>query len=142
MVEKAKDVKDVKKEEVKLTVDVIRKAVSAAKDITLEEMEIPEWNTTIWISALTYKERNAALKGASLAPDREFSTEEAQKFFMQVIITGVRDSEGNKVFTQNDVEMLMNKNSAVIDRIGAKVTDVSGFAPEIRDQVRRRFRKG
>lgn len=127
---------------VKLTVEDIKKAVSAAKDITLEPMEIPEWNTTIWISALTYKERNAALKGAKLSPDREFSTDEAQNFFMQVIITGVRDSEGNRVFSQDDVEMLMNKNSAVIDRIGAQVTEVSGFAPEIRDQVRKRFRRG
>lgn len=135
-------VKDAKKQEVKFTVDTIRQAVSAAKDITLEEMEIPEWNTTIWISALTYRERNKALEGAKLSPNREFSTDEAQNFFMQVIITGVRDSEGNKVFTQNDVAMLMDKNSAVIDRIGAKITDVSGFEPEIRDQVRKRFRRG
>lgn len=138
----AKKAEETKKEEVKLNVADIRKAVSAAKDITLEPMEIPEWNTTIWISALTYKERNEALKGASLSPDKGFSTEEAQNFFMQVIITGVRDSEGNMVFTQGDVEMLMNKNSSVIDRIGARVTEVSGFAPEIRDQVRKRFRKG
>ena len=138
----AKEAKEVKKQEVKLTADIIRKAVSVAKDITLEPMEIPEWDTTIWISALTYKERNKALKGANLSPDREFSTEEAQNFFMQVIITGVRDVDGNRVFTQEDIEMLMGKNSAVIDRIGARVTEISGFAPAIRDEVRKRFRKG
>lgn len=131
------------KEEKELTANEIKQSISAAKDIKLEEMKIPEWNTKIWVSALTYKERNEALEGANISssPDAKVSAEQIQNFTMSVIIAGVRDAQGNRVFNKDDVGMLMGKNSSVIDEISTKITELSGFGRGLRESMKARFRQ-
>lgn len=128
-------------EKKKFTADEIRQKISTAKDIKLEEMKVSEWDTTIWVCALTYKERSDAIESAKLpmGPDVDASMDQVNNFIMSVITTGVRDEGGNRVFTKNDIGMLMGKNSSVIERIATKVTELSGFGRALRESLRRRF---
>jgi len=123
-----------------LSAEALKKKIADAKDIKLEEMKIPEWDTTIWVSALTYKERNQCLEGANIVGMRgEVTAKHLENFTMAVVIRGVRDQSGNRVFGDNDTSMLQGRNSSVIDRISTRITELSGFGPKFAEETKTRF---
>ena len=126
-----------------LTASDLKKKIASANDIKLEEMKISEWDTTIWVSALTYKERNQALEGANISssPEGVVTPDQIENFTMAVIIRGVRDRDGSRVFGEDDVPMLRERNSSVIDRISARITNLSGFGVGFAEQTKARFPK-
>ena len=121
----------------------LKQKIFAAKDTELQPMEIPEWEVTIYIKPLTYDERNKALDAYRVTADPEdemVTAEQVKGFHMALMIEGVRDSEGNPIFTQADIERLSDKSSGVLDRIATRITELSGFGPELRREMKRRFR--
>jgi len=128
----------------KLTAGDLKQKIFAAKDTELEKMEISEWQVDIWIKPLTYDERNRALEASSMSvnPDNDtVNAEQIKAFHMAILIAGVRDSEGNAVFSKEDITRLADKSSGVLDRIATRITELSGFGEEVKERVKARFRR-
>ncbi|RKY33175.1 MAG: hypothetical protein DRP74_00550 [Candidatus Omnitrophota bacterium] len=120
-----------------LTAEELREKIFTAKDIKFEPMKIEEWGVTIWIKSLTQQERSEALEAARTGDEDELKR--GENFQMAVLIVGIRDKDGNQVFTKADIKKLREKNASVLDRITRKITELSGFGAEMEEALRSRF---
>ena len=120
-----------------LSAEELKEKIFTAQDIKFEPMEIEEWGVTIWVKSLTQKERSEALEASRIDSDDELKR--GENFQMAILIAGIRDKDGNQVFTKADIELLRAKNASVLDRITRKITELSGFGAEMEEALRSRF---
>jgi len=132
-------------EKKKLTAEEIKQQIFSAKDIRLEEFKVSEWDTTVWLKALTYEERNKILEASGIRTTREenkpVDVDQVENFVMSLLIEGVRDSNGNQIFNKGDIEALSKKSASAIDKIATALMEISGFGEELREELRKRFRR-
>lgn len=129
------------KSEKVLTAGNIKSKIAGAKDIKLEEMKIPEWDITIWVATLSYKERNEVLEGANISasPGGVVTAQQVDNFTMAILVKGIRDRDGSRVFGDDDIPMLRERSSSVIDRITTRITETSGFGAKFEKATKARF---
>jgi hypothetical protein len=106
-----------------------RDQILSAVDIKTEEMEIPEWGTTVTIRGLTGKQR------ASYFEDQQQENQPLWKFVSKLVVLGVVDEDGDPIFTEDDLEAIGEKNADVLDRIAAAVGRLSGFGPDSKGET-------
>src|SRR5512146_3138365 len=99
-----------------------REAILAAPDLREETVEVPEWDCTVTIRALTLGQRNRAFK---LASDKagNINTTQAAAF---MFVLGVVDPK----FNESDADDLAKKNVGVIDKVNARILALSGLSKD------------
>lgn len=85
----------------------IKEHILAAVDTSVQAIEIPEWACTLYIRSWTGKERNSILK----------YKDDPDKLYQKVLVLSIADESGKAVFSDQDAEAIMGKNTAVLERI-------------------------
>ncbi len=93
-----------------------------SQDYETKEFEVPEWDCILTIRGLSAKGFMAFQSASTQATD-----EDSLSAFTTALIYGVIDENGKYLFTKKDLNKLMEKNTAVILRIGAEVLSLSGL---------------
>jgi hypothetical protein len=93
----------------------LKEKIFAAKDHATGTIEVPEWGVTLHLKSWTGKERKKLQKLRN-DPDQMYDA---------VLLT-VLDEEGNPVFTKDDLPKLLEKNSAILERIVLAATQHNG----------------
>ena len=101
-----------------LTKDEIIKA----KDLKTKVIEIPEWNGSVEIQALTLKDMTEVMQAAAGVN----GTLDNLKLSLATFIAGVLTPK----FERKDVEIIQQKNSAIIARIVNEITKLSGYGTD------------
>ena len=120
---------------VPLKASELRQRIFEADDVKLVEHEVKEWGVTVWLKPLSYDERNECYKSAGMIAGTETTAEQTASFTMAVVLKSVVDSNGNPVFTKDDVGVLQQKSSAAIDGLVFKIADISGFGADVRSRL-------
>src|SRR4051812_28451543 len=92
----------------------LRDDILGCKDARLKEMEIPEWDTTIYLRSWTVAER---YNWSALATKSDGDPKSAAKCLAMATVYSVADSDGKQVFSEKDVEALTGKSGEVLQRI-------------------------
>lgn len=92
-----------------------RDQILAAKDLSHEDVPVPEWGGTVRIRGMTGDERDAFEISLVHAREDGANLSEAHIRARLVAFTAV-DSEGKRLFTEADVAALGAKSSAPLDR--------------------------
>ena len=106
-----------------------RDAIRAASDITTETVEVPEWGGSVLVRGLTGAQRDrfeagmVEMRKGKLAP--KLSNVRAQLVALSLV-----DEQGQRMFSQDDVEMLGNKSCAALQRIWDVARRLSGLSDE------------
>lgn len=78
------------------------------KDITKVEINIPEWNTSCYLSELTAGDLDAYTQEV---------IEKADNIRSRLLVKVLVDENGKKLFNNGDVPMLASKSGRVINRL-------------------------
>lgn len=101
----------------------LRKTILEADDIISEDVEVPEWDTTIQVRGMNGKERAKLLKGAAAGGEVNM-----EKWFPDLLIATVHDPEtGEKVFEPADRDALNAKSGSAIATIADVAARLSGL---------------
>lgn len=106
-----------------------REAILQAQDLPTEDVEVPEWGGTVRVRGLTGAERDAFEQ--SIVEQRGKSTRmNLKNIRAKLVALTVVDEQGNRVFTDEDAELLGKKSASALDRIFAVAQRLSGLRPE------------
>jgi len=89
-----------------------RDQILAAKDAEIHTVEVPEWNGSVSIKVMTVGERDAYENDwvkSKMTGMRDFRT----RFLARCLC----DEQGNRLFSDKDVEVLSKKSAAVMGRL-------------------------
>ena len=111
----------------------LRDAILAADDLPRVEVQTPEWAPfgvpTVFVRGLTAAERDDYEQSLTeRTPDGSVRAKAKQSnlrasFVVRVLV----DADGERIFTDRDVDALGKKNAAVIDRLWDEARELSGM---------------
>lgn len=118
---------------------ISRDAVLAATDLPRERVDVPEWGAGayVFVRGMTGTEKDSWEKHvlerrAALGCENVFPGIRAS-----VVVRCAVDDEGNRIFTDADVELVGAKNGKAIDRIFEKASRLSGITPEDIEELKK-----
>jgi hypothetical protein len=116
-----------------------RDDILKAADITVEEVDVPEWGGTVLVRAMTGQQRDEFELGARMATRGGDYLPAGYNFRAQVIALCCVDDDGKRLFTVADVDTLGEKSAAPLDRIYDVVARLSGMAPGDAESMKENF---
>jgi len=120
----------------------LREHILNVNDRVPEEMEIKEWGVTVYLRPLSAEERTKVVDYASkMRKKGDMTGVELQTFMMKLVVMGLCDAEGGRLFTEDDAAALATKHAGVLERIGVRIANMAGLNPEMREELRDRFRE-
>lgn len=120
-----------------------RQEILNRKDIEFKEVDVPEWEGTVRIRQMTRGEQDAYLKrqmgDARMRTEKKQSVGEiaAASMFGHdafVVACGLVDENGANLFSASnpkDLQILCDKNGAVIGRLATEIVKFSGMANDL-----------
>lgn len=104
-----------------------RESILAAKDLSLVEVETPEWVGSVWVRGLTAHERTELEKSRSDVGDQRLA----------LVVLCSCDQEGKRLFTLEDVEALGEKNWEPVQRIFEKALELNGMGRQAVEKLKK-----
>jgi hypothetical protein len=110
----------------------IEKAVFGLDDTTREEVQVPEWKTSVWVRSMTLDERDAW--EASIVETKGGETKQNLKdFYSKLIVKTAVDEQGNSLFEDSDIPRLQKKSARAMGRIFKAAQRLNGIGQDATD---------
>ncbi len=106
-----------------------REAILQINDLPAEDVEVPEWSGVVRVRGLTAAERDQFEQ--SIVETRGKNTRvNLRNIRAKLVALTVVDEQGNRVFSDSDVEALGRKSAAALNRVFEVAQRLSGLRPE------------
>ena len=103
--------------------------IFAADDLDVQEVEVSEWGGSVLIRPFTIADREK-FEGWGDKSRGAKGKRTGNELLCFMITASVVDEQGNRVFTDNDVEQLKEKNSSVIDYLAKEIQKLNGISED------------
>ena len=97
-------------------------AILAAADTKIERIPVPEWNGEVCVKTLSGTERDLF--------EDSYSQDKMKNFRSRFLSLTLCDSNGNRLFGDDEVEVVGKKSAAVINRLFEKAWAFNAFRTE------------
>ena len=123
-----------------------RAEILGADDITIVEVDVPEWGGTVRVRALTGAERDQyeeslirwrATKGQKVTATVALGNARAKLVSLAVV-----DETGERLFSDRDVAALGEKSAAALERVFDVAAKLSGLQPADVAELTQSFESG
>jgi hypothetical protein len=105
-----------------------RDSFLSQKPTRTREVDIPEWGGIVRVKALSGAERDA-IEQKQFDQGRRSTRVTVAGFRARLVVFGVIDEEGNRIFNESDLPAINEMDGSVIDRIATAVSELSGYTP-------------
>lgn len=114
-----------------------KEAILSADDLEKELVEVPQWGGAVYVRALTGAERDAFEQ--SMVEMRTVRQGRKQETVREMRLQNIRarlcalticDEEGNRLFTDADVQALGRKSASALNRVFQVAQRLSGLTDE------------
>ena len=117
----------------------IREQILDAQDLRKEVVDCPEWGVKVEVRSMSGIERAETLQ-AQMGEDGKV---DSNRLYPTLLIATIFDPEtGERIFNENDADILNSKNSAVLERLAKVAFRLSGMNEESSDNAAARFPEG
>lgn len=106
-----------------------RDAILAAKDVTMEVVEIPEWGGSVNVRVMTAGDRDAF--------EAEVQGRGMERIRSRLAIRTVCDDAGQPLFTLEDEAKLSEKSAAALSRIFNVAARINHLLPDDVENLRK-----
>lgn len=113
-----------------------RDAILAAKDDRFKDIDMPEWGGTVRVRGLSAAERSvleSTYTYTEPGPNGRPQNKVRPEFRVALCAGCIVDGEGNKMFTESDLEALGAKNGAALERVFDAARKLSGITQAFED---------
>ncbi len=94
-------------------------AILAAEDFNYADVDCPEWGGAVRVRSLSGGQRSVITQRVQAK-----ETDELEEL---LTVMGVVDEDGNRIFTNKDIDLLKKKSNTPISRIAKKIMEISGI---------------
>ena len=98
-----------------------RATILAAADVNYEILDVPEWGGAVRLRTLT---------GDQAAEFMEMKEEDKREVMPKILSLAVVDANGDRVFTDSDLQAIMHKSMRPLMRVLKLVNKMNGFEKE------------
>lgn len=106
------------------------------KDSVLERVDVPEWNGEVFLRSITASERGQIeAAAASFRESKGKDSSFARTFTVKIVALSLCDESGARLFSDDEVAQLGQKNARVIARLAEQAQRLSGFSKEDLDEL-------
>lgn len=98
-----------------------------AKDLTTQDVEVPEWGGTVRVRALNGRERDE-FEQSTVEQKNGKVKQNLANFRAKLVALTVVDENGHKLFAKNDVAILGMKSAAALQRVFNVAAELSGMS--------------
>jgi len=110
-----------------------------AKDIRMEEVEVPEWDGgTVIVKTMTGVERDQFEASIVSEPGQR----DMRNLRAKIVALSVVDENGNRLFSFEDAVELGEKSARALNRIFSVAQRLSGFTPQDVEELRKNSSAG
>ena len=102
-------------------------AILAAQDLQTEDVEVPEWGGAVRVRSFTGRERDAFESSMVRGEGRDRKVDLTNMRARLVGLT-VIDDTGQRLFTDDEVDLLGAKSGAALDRVFAIAQKLNGLS--------------
>lgn len=111
-----------------------REQILQCNDITIEQVEVPEWGGSLYVKSLTGAERDWL--EMSIFQEKKTDTNANMKNFRAKLASlSICDEKGERLFTDKDIDVLAGKSAIALQRIFNIAQKLSGLSPEDADSL-------
>jgi hypothetical protein len=126
-----------------MTTYLTKEEILQADDIQYDEVPVPEWGGTVRIKTLTGEERDAfEEKIIQRDPQGNRTGMDLAQFRAKLLVRTMVDSEGKRIFKEQDIHELGRKSSAAMDKVFVKVRDLNRMTDEDVEELTQGFERG
>ena len=100
-------------------------------DLRLKQVKVPQWNTSLTIRELGLQESMDAFADVKADDDGNITLKPRQ--IAQVVAFGVVDNDGERVFSDADIDALARKNR---DALMLLYTEIARLCGSVEDEVK------
>lgn len=104
-------------------------AILAAADLAHEDVEVSEWGGTIRIQQMSAEE-------SSRFTDELTTLGGSRNGMYLMLIYSARDAEGNRLFTNEQIDEIKKKNINVLNRLQLVALNLNKMTPAGRDELK------
>ena len=102
-------------------------AILAAQDLQTEELEVPEWGGAVRVRSFTGRERDA-FEASMVRGDGRDRKVDLTNMRARLVGLTVIDEAGQRLFTDDEVDLLGAKSGAALDRVFAIAQKLNGLS--------------
>ena len=102
-------------------------AILAADDLQTEELEVPEWGGAVRVRSFTGRERDA-FEASMVRGDGRDRKVDLTNMRARLVGLTVIDEAGQRLFTDEEVDLLGAKSGAALDRVFAIAQKLNGLS--------------
>lgn len=103
-----------------------RDAILGVKDITKEKVHVESWGGDVYVQGMSGTERDA-FESSILGKDGKMTTENIRA---KLLVRTIVDKEGNRIFSDGDIEVLGKKSAKAIDLLFEKSQKLNRLSDE------------
>ena len=102
-------------------------AILAAQDLQTEDVEVPEWGGAVRVRSFTGRERDA-FESSMVRGDGKDRKVDLTNMRARLVGLTVIDETGQRLFTDEEVDLLGAKSGAALDRVFAVAQKLNGLS--------------
>ena len=102
-------------------------AILAAQDLQTEDVEVPEWGGAVRVRSFTGRERDA-FESSMVRGDGRDRRVDLTNMRARLVGLTVIDEAGQRLFTDDEVDLLGAKSGAALDRVFAVAQKLNGLS--------------
>ena len=102
-------------------------AILAAQDLQTEDVEIPEWGGAVRVRSFTGRERDA-FEASMVRGDGRDRRVDLTNMRARLVGLTVIDESGQRLFTDEEADLLGAKSGAALDRVFAVAQKLNGLS--------------
>lgn len=112
-----------------------KQAILQAKDVKIEQVDVPEWGGTVHVRSISAAERGLIEEAAAKFKESKGKDSFARTFTVKFASLALCDADGERLFDDKDMAQLAQKNAAAISRIAETAQRLSGFSKEDMEEL-------
>lgn len=107
-----------------------------AKDLTLEKVSVPEWGGDVFVRSISARERGQIEAAAAKYKENKGKDDSfARTFTVRMAALAICDEKGSPLFSLDEIDLLAQKNAAVVVRVAEVAQRLSGFSKKDLDDL-------
>ena len=104
-----------------------KSAILAANDLKTQDVDVPEWGGAVRVRAFSGRERDA-FEASLVRGDGKDRKVDLTNMRARLVALSVVDEAGQRLFTDEEVDLLGAKSGAALDRVFAVAQELNGLS--------------
>lgn len=105
-----------------------------AKDLTVKEVEVPEWGGSVYIKSLTGTERDLYESSITQIKGKEAKLDWRNARAKLLVFT-ICDQDGNRLFNESEIGELGKKSASALQRLFDVATEMNGLSSTSEEEL-------